>query len=124
MSLVETEMAARSALEALLDSEACISGASKFPSSEWALIVMADYGNTRQVRCGVRDMICRRSTSLQNGNETRLEDSSAMDRSRRSHNIIMKRTNLNESRKISPCSRICEGESGLLVRDRGLGVGD
>jgi hypothetical protein len=120
VSLVETETVARSALKALLDSEACISGASKFPSSEWALIVMADYGNTRQVRCGMRDMICRRSVSLHNGNETRLEVSSAMDRSRRSHNIVRKRTNLNKSRMISPCSGICEGESGLLVRDRGI----
>lgn len=65
-------------------------------------------------------MICRESASLQNGNETRLEDTSAMDRSRRSHNIVRKRTNLNESRMISPCSGICEGESGLLVRERGI----
>lgn len=53
MSLVETKTAARSALKALLDSEAPLMQASRSPSFKKSkgsprLLVMMSYGNTRQ----------------------------------------------------------------------------
>jgi hypothetical protein len=70
MSLVETETAARSALKALLDFEACISGASKSPLLQKfkgppRLLVIVSYGNTRQARVNVAGTTCHRSTGLQ-----------------------------------------------------------